>query len=125
MDIKQDTYAAIIKWDTIKQLLNFNKITFKEVSKFPEMRRDLSLLINEHVRFDDIEQCAKKQDKKWLKAVSLFDVYEGKNLPEGKKSYAVSFVFRDDTKTLQDKQIDKVMNKITQQLERQFEATLR
>lgn len=123
--IKQEVQVAFVYWETILDLLHMNRVKYAEVAKFPEMRRDLSLLINEDINFEQIEQLARKQERKLLKEVSLFDVYKGKNLDAGKKSYAVSFVFRDENKTLNDGQIDKVMQKITSQLQKEFDATLR
>lgn len=125
LGIKQDVQVAIVYWETVLDLLHMNRMKYAEVAKFPEMRRDLSLLINEEISFEQIEQAARKQERKLLKEVSLFDVYKGKNLDTGKKSYAVSFVFRDENKTLNDGQIDKVMQKITSQLQKEFDATLR
>jgi phenylalanyl-tRNA synthetase beta chain len=125
LGIKQDVQVAIVYWETVLDLLHMNRVKYAEVAKFPEMRRDLSLLINEEISFEQIEQVARKQERKLLKEVSLFDVYKGKNLDTGKKSYAVSFVFRDENKTLNDGQIDKVMQKITSQLQKEFDATLR
>ncbi|MFT6843981.1 MAG: phenylalanyl-tRNA synthetase beta chain [Flavobacteriales bacterium] len=123
--VKQDVQVAFVNWENIMALLHMNRVKYSEVSKFPESRRDLSLLINDDVTFDQIERTARKQEKKLLKEVSLFDIFKGKNLAEGKKSYAVSFVFKDDQKTLNDVQIDKVMDKITQQLEQELGASLR
>ncbi|MEZ4890643.1 MAG: hypothetical protein R2779_08845 [Crocinitomicaceae bacterium] len=102
-----------------------NKIVYKELPKTFAVRRDFSLLLDNAVTFASIEAIAKNAEKNLLKQVGLFDVYEGKNLPEGKKSYAVSFVFQDAEKTLQDAQLDAVMNKIRKQLEEQLGAELR
>jgi phenylalanyl-tRNA synthetase beta chain len=123
--IKQDVQVAFVYWETILDLLHMNRVKYAEVAKFPAIRRDLSLLINDEVTFEQIEQAARKQERKLLKEVSLFDIYKGKNLDAGKKSYAVSFVFSDENKTLNDVQIDKVMEKITSQLQKEFDATLR
>lgn len=123
--IKQDVQVAFIYWETILDILHMNRVKYAEVAKFPAMRRDLSLLINDEVTFEQIEQAARKQERKLLKEVSLFDIYKGKNLDAGKKSYAVSFVFSDENKTLNDVQIDKVIEKITSQLQKEFDATLR
>lgn len=125
MGIKQPVFVAFVNWTNILGLLNMNRVKYKEVSKFPEMRRDLSLLIDNGVSFSDIEQTAKKQERKLLKEVSLFDVYKGKNLKEGTKSYAISLTFYDENKTLNDKQVDKVMDKITKALQTEFKAELR
>ena len=108
----------------MKESLN-NKVKFSEISKFPAVRRDLALLIDKGIAFSQIEQIAQKTERKLLKQVTLFDVYEGKNLPEGKKSYAVNFMLQDEGKTLTDKQIDNVMKKIQNNLEKELGATLR
>ena len=89
------------------------------------MRRDFALLLDESVSFEEIHKLAKQQEKQVLKEIDLFDVYQGKNLPKGKKSYAVSFTLQDDKKTLTDKQIDKIMNKLQQSFEKQLGAELR
>ena len=102
-----------------------NNIKFTEISKYPEVRRDLALLLDDNVEFAKILELAKKTEKGLLKEVDLFDVYQGKNLPEGKKSYAVSFTLQDNTKTLTDSQIDKVMSKLTQTFETELGASLR
>ena len=115
----------IFNYDNFIKLLGMNKVIYKEVSKFPSTRRDLALLIDKAVTYSSIQELASKQERKLLKAINLFDVYEGKNLPEGKKSYAVSFQFQDETKTLVDKQIDKVMSKIISSLEKELDAQLR
>ncbi|MFP9117833.1 phenylalanine--tRNA ligase subunit beta [Flavobacterium sp. RNTU_13] len=122
--IKQDVLFADFNWAAVTKMVS-GKIKFTEISKFPEVRRDLALLVNTEVNFEDIYKTAVLSEKALLKDVSLFDVYEGKNLPEGKKSYAVSFVLQDSTKTLTDDQIDKIMNKIRQNLEKETGATLR
>ena len=102
-----------------------NKIKFNALPKFPEVRRDLSLLLDESVAFETVYSIAKQTEKTLLKNVSLFDVYEGSNLPEGKKSYAVSFLLQDTTKTLTDVQIDKIMKKLQTNFETELGATLR
>lgn len=123
-DIDVPVYAAIMQWDVI---LNAKKpkTQFAELSKFPEVTRDLSLLLDESVQFDTLRTIAFKTEKKLLKDVSLFDVYAGKGIPEGKKSYALSFTLQDDSKTLVDKQIDKVMNGLIQAYKQQLNAELR
>ena len=102
-----------------------NTVLFTELPKFPSVKRDLALLIDKNITFAEIEQIAYNSEKKLLKEVTLFDVYEGKNLPEGKKSYAVNFILQDYEKTLQDKRIDKIMSKIQSNLEKQLGAQLR
>ncbi|MGY8951417.1 MAG: phenylalanine--tRNA ligase subunit beta, partial [Flavobacteriales bacterium] len=110
--IKQELYYADFNWDLILNLVLNTKIKYSEVSKFPSVKRDLSLLINKEVTFKELNAIAKQTENKILKSVNLFDVYEGDKLPEGKKSYALSFILEDNTKTLTDKYIDKVMNKL-------------
>ena len=123
-DIKQEVLFADFNWAAVTKLVS-GKIKYTEVSKFPEVRRDLALLVDNTVNFENIYNIARQTEKSLLKDISLFDVYEGNNLPEGKKSYAVSFVLQDSTKTLIDEQIDKIMGKIRQNLEAQAGAVLR
>lgn len=123
--IKSVVYYAELNWDVIIELGHFNKINFKPIAKTQFARRDFSLLLNQAVRFDEIQQVARKVDRKILKEIGLFDVYEGKNLDKGKKSYAVSFIFQDEEKTLKDDQIDGVMQKIRKELESTLGAELR
>ena len=123
-DIKQDVFYADFNWDLILKLLS-NKIKFTSIPKYPEVRRDLSLLIDKTLAFESIYSVARNTEKSLLKDINLFDVYEGKNLPDGKKSYAVSFTIQDTSKTLTDIQIDKIMNKLQSNLESELGATLR
>jgi len=123
--INNEVFYVIFNYDNFIKLVGMNKVIYKEVSKFPSVRRDLALLIDKTVTYDSIKELASKQERKLLKAINLFDVYEGKNLPEGKKSYAVSFQFQDENKTLFDKQIDKVMSKVIMALEKELDAKLR
>jgi phenylalanyl-tRNA synthetase beta chain len=123
--VKQPVYYAEINWDNVLQLMMMNKTKYKELAKFPSSRRDLSLLIDKAVKFEQIEEIAANADRKILKEIGLFDIYEGKNLAEGKKSYAVSFLFQDENKTLVDKQIEKIMTKIQGELESKLGASLR
>lgn len=123
--VKQNVYVADLNWDTILNLGNRNKIKFTPLPKTFEVRRDFSLLLDHKIKFDAIVSIAQKATSKLLKSVQLFDVYEGDKLPKGKKSYAVSFFYQDDEKTLNDKQIDQLMNNIKQQLEKQLAAELR
>lgn len=102
-----------------------NKLEFKEISRFPAVSRDLALLVDNSVKFADIERIARQTEKKILKKVELFDVYTGKNLPAGKKSYAVNFILQDDNKTLNDKAIDAIMQKLIHQLTTKLGAELR
>ncbi len=101
------------------------KVSYSEISKFPAVKRDLALLLDKKVQFSEIEKIAYETEKKLLKEVSLFDVYEGKNLEAGKKSYAVSFLLQDENATLNDKQIDKIMSKLVANLENKLNAKLR
>lgn len=101
------------------------KVSYTEISKFPAVKRDLALLLDKKVQFAEIEKIAYETEKKLLKEVSLFDVYEGKNLEAGKKSYAVSFLLQDENATLNDKQIDKIMSKLVKNLEDKLNAKLR
>lgn len=123
-DIKQDVFYADFNWDAIIKLVSV-KLKYTEISKFPEVRRDLALLVDKDVSFDSVYTIARQSEKSLLKEINLFDVYEGSNLPEGKKSYAVSFMLQDSSKTLTDEQIDKIMGKIRQNLETQIGAQLR
>lgn len=125
LGLKQMAYIADLDWNVIMELGNRNKVQYKAMPKTFAIRRDFSLLINKEVTFGEIEEIAYKTNRELLKEVNLFDVYEGDKLPKGKKSYAVSFSFQDDEKTLKDQQIDKIMEEIHQQLERRLEAELR
>lgn len=124
-NISQEVLFADFNWDNILEIVKRNKIVFKTISKYPEVRRDFALLLNNDVMFDAIQKIAKQTEKQLLKEVSLFDVYQGKNLPEGKKSYAISFTLQDENKTLNDKQIDKIMSKLQQNFKNQLGAELR
>ncbi len=123
--IEQPVFYADINWNALTKLALSAKLQFKEASKFPAVSRDLALLLDKNVEFSQIEQIAKQTEKKLLKSVELFDVYEGKNLPEGKKSYAVNFILQDTEKTMNDKQIDAIMKKLIANLTRQLNAELR
>lgn len=123
-DIKQEVLFADFAWDKIQKYVS-TKIKFTDIPKYPEVRRDLALLLDENVPFEQIYNIAKQTEKGLLKDVNLFDVYTGNNLPEGKKSYAVSFILQDDSKTLTDTQIDKIMSKLQGNFESQLGASLR
>jgi len=123
--IKNDVFVADLDWDAILECLNYSKIKYTELPKTFEVRRDFSLLLNNTITFNEIETIARNCDKKILRKVDLFDVYEGKNLAKGKKSYAVSFTFQDSEQTLNDVQVDSVMTKIRTELENKLEAQLR
>jgi len=124
-DIKQPVYLADINWDKIIDLLPQHDLTYKAISKFPAVRRDLALVVNKTVTFETLKEIAFKAERKILKEVGIFDIYEGDKIPEGKKSYALSFVLQDEGKTLTDKIIDKAMKRIQQALEKETEAMLR
>ena len=124
-DIENPVYFADLNWHLLMKAIRSQKVSYHEISKFPAVSRDLALLVDEAVLFGDIEKAAYQTEKKLLKCVKLFDVYEGKNLPAGKKSYAVNFILQDETKTLNDKQIDAIMQKLINQLTTQFKAELR
>lgn len=124
-DLGSDVYYADLNWTLIMRATRKNTISFKEISKYPAVSRDLALLVDKTVEFAQIEQIAYAAEKKLLKKVTLFDVYEGKNLETGKKSYAVNFTLQDDQKTMNDKQTDAIMQKIINSLEKQLGAKLR
>ncbi len=123
-DIKQEVLYADVNWSKIQKYVS-NKIKFTDIPKYPEVRRDLALLLNESTTFEEVYKIAKQTEKALLKEVNLFDVYQGKNLPEGKKSYAVSFTIQDTNKTLNDKEIEKIMSKLQSNFESQLGAVLR
>ena len=125
MDIDQDVFYADINWNNIMRAIKKNETLYHDISKFPSVSRDLALLIDKSVEFEQIEQIARQTEKKLLKSVELFDVYEGKNLPEGKKSYAVNFILQDETKTLNDKRIEAIMTKLINNLKQKLGAELR
>ena len=122
--IKQEVFYADFNWAVILKLIS-NKIKFTEIPKYPEVRRDLALLLDQSVTYESIYTIAKQTEKSLLKNIDLFDVYEGKNLPEGKKSYALSFSIQDSSKTLTDEQIDKIMSKLQKNFETELGAVLR
>ncbi len=124
-DIDNSVYYADINWIEVLRSIRSHKVSFKELPKFPAVRRDLALLVDKSVQFAQIEKIAFDSDRKLIKSVNLFDVYEGKHLEPGKKSYAVSFTLQDETQTLNDKVIDKVMQKLIKNLEEKAGARLR
>ncbi len=124
-DIDSPVYFADIRWNQILRIIKNQNVTYTEISKFPAVSRDLALLLDSNVPFGEVERIAYLTEKKLLKAVKLFDVYEGKNLPEGKKSYAVNFILQDNEKTMGDKQIDAIMQKLINNLKQQLGAELR
>lgn len=124
-DLDNEVYYADLNWKELMKAIRSLKISYQEISKFPAVKRDLALLLDKNIQFSEIEKIAYETEKKLLREVSLFDVYEGKNLEAGKKSYAVSFLLQDETQTLNDKQIDKIMSKLVSNLETKLNAKLR
>ena len=124
-DIDNEVYYADLNWKELMKAIRSVKISYKEISKFPAVKRDLALLLDKNVQFAEIEKIAYDTEKKLLKEVELFDVSEGKNIEAGKKSYAVSFLLQDETQTLNDKMIDKIMSKLVKNLEDKLNAKLR
>ena len=125
VDVDMEVYFAELSWTQLMKEVKKAKVSFTEISKFPAVKRDLALLLDKGVSFVEVEKIAKDSERKLLREVVLFDVYEGKNLPAGKKSYAVSFFLQDEGKTLTDKQIDAIMKKIQTNLEQKLGAQLR
>lgn len=124
-DIEAPVYYADINWNALIKLIKNSSVSFYEIPKFPAVSRDLALLLDKNVEFAQVEEIAYQTEKKLLKDVKLFDVYEGKNLPAGKKSYAVNFILQDETKTLNDKAIEAIMNKLIANLKQKLNAELR
>ena len=118
-------YYAELNWTALMKVIKKNEVLYTEISKFPAVSRDLALLVDNTVEFAQIEQIARQTEKKLLKKVELFDVYEGDKLPAGKKSYAVNFILQDEEKTMGDKQIDAIMQKLIANLKKQLNAELR
>ena len=124
-DLKQPVYFAEIDFELIVRAAKKQRIAVEELSKFPEVKRDLALLVDKSVTFAQLREIAFATEKKLLKRVTLFDVYEGDKLPEGKKSYALGFTLEDKTQTLNDKTIEKVMANLTRQFEQRAAAQIR
>ena len=124
-DLQQPVYFAELNWTQLMKATRKSEVLFTDIPKHPAVSRDLALLVDSSVEFAQIEQIARQSEKKLLKSVELFDVYEGKNLPAGKKSYAVNFILQDEEKTMNDKQIDAIMQKLIQNLKKQLGAELR
>jgi len=124
-DIDTTVYYAELNWTALMKVIRKQKVLYTEIAKYPAVSRDLALLIDKSVEFAQIEQIARQTEKKLLKKVELFDVYEGDKLPQGKKSYAVNFILQDAEKTMGDKQIDAIMQKLIQNLKKQLNAELR
>jgi len=124
-DIKQEVFYADFNWGALSEIIRENKIIFENIPRFPEVKRDLALLLDKGITFDEIQAIAYDTERNLLKSITLFDVYTGKNLPPEKKSYAVGFTIGDARKTLTDKQIDKIMKKLQQRFEKELGAELR
>ncbi len=125
LDINAEVFYADFNWDAVLKQISTKNFNLKPIAKFPGSERDFALLLDNSVKFQDLKNAAISTEKKLLKAVTLFDVYKGQNLPEGKKSYAINFTFQDEHKTLTDKQVDKIMSKLKQRFETDFGAVLR
>ncbi len=125
LDIDAEVFYADFNWDAVLKQIPLKNFKLKPIAKFQAAQRDFALLLDNSVSFGDLQDAAYNSEKKLLKSVTLFDVYKGKNLPEGKKSYALSFTIQDEEKTLTDKQIDKIMGKLKQKFETEFGAVLR
>jgi phenylalanyl-tRNA synthetase beta chain len=118
-------FFASFNWNRILKLSALNEFEVTELSKYPSVRRDLALLVDKSVKYGRLEELAYQTERKLLKEVDLFDVYEGKGVPEGKRSYALSFILQDANSTLNDKTIDKTMGRLQQRFEREVGAELR
>lgn len=125
LDISSEVFYADFNWDLVLRSIRNNKIAYQEISKFPAVRRDLSMLLNKEVTFEQLKQIAQRTEKKILKEVNVFDVYQGEKLPEGKKSYALSFILQDEEKTLTDKQIEGIIQKLIYNFEKDAGAEIR
>lgn len=125
LDLSQDAFVAEINWTLVESCITARKQSFRAIPRYPSVRRDLALVLPEEVKYIDLVNAVQKAEQKLLKSVNLFDVYKGKNIPEGKISYALSFVLQDENKTLTDKQIEKAMQNIQSALEKNFAASLR
>ncbi|MFO8087310.1 MAG: phenylalanine--tRNA ligase subunit beta [Bacteroidales bacterium] len=124
-DIDQDVYYADVNWDLLFLMMQEQQISYQPLPKYPEVKRDLAMILEKSVSFNQIRALAFEKERKILKELRLFDVYEGDNVPEGKKSYAISFILQDQTKTLTDKQIEKTMKKLQQSFEQKLNAEIR
>jgi phenylalanyl-tRNA synthetase beta chain len=124
-DIEQEVFYADVNWDTVFDTSSINEVEIAELAKYPSVRRDLALLVDKTVKYGRLEELAYQTERKLLKDVDLFDVYEGKGVPKGKRSYALSFILQDEKSTLKDKTIDKTMNRLQQRFEKEVGAELR
>jgi phenylalanyl-tRNA synthetase beta chain len=124
-DIKQEVYYAEIDWTNLLREVKPDSVKFAEISRYPEVRRDLALLLDKGVKFSEITALANRNGKGILRSVNLFDVYEGEKIEAGKKSYAISFTMQDDQKTLTDNDIEKLMKRLTEVFEKELGAVIR
>ena len=124
-DCKQQVLYADVNWDLLLSILPLKDLQYKEMPKFPEVRRDLALLLDKSVTFAAVETLAFETEKRLLRKVSLFDVYEGENISNDKKSYALSFILQDENKTLKDEEIDRIMNNLMRMFEKKLNAQIR
>jgi phenylalanyl-tRNA synthetase beta chain len=124
-DIKQSVFAAEINWNSLFEIVKRVKVKFTELPKFPEVKRDLALLLDESVKYSDLRRSAFKAAKKYLKQVTLFDVYRGDKIPAGKKQYALNFVLQDTEKTLTDAEVEKIVSKLMSTFQNEWGASLR
>jgi phenylalanyl-tRNA synthetase beta chain len=124
-DIATEVFYGDICWNSLLRAISNIKVSYSPLAKYPEVRRDLALLLDKGVKFSTIRELAFRTEKQLLRSINLFDVYQGENLPKGKKSYAVSYILRDDDKTLNDKQIEKIMNRLMSVYEREVGAKIR
>jgi phenylalanyl-tRNA synthetase beta chain len=124
-DIKTEVFFADLNWNYLLEKTQFTKTSFKELPKYPAVRRDLAMVINDNIRFETVEKIAEAEAKKLLQEVSLFDVYKGDKIETGKKSYAVSFVFQHPERTLTEQDIEKTMNRLMSKYESELGAVIR
>ena len=124
-DIKQPVFVAEVSFKTLMQVIRRNKVKYRELPKYPEVKRDLALLLDEKVSFADIRREALRAEKALLKSVTLFDVYRGIKIPDGKKQYALSFVLQNPEQTLTDEAVERIMDKLLKTFESKFGAILR
>jgi phenylalanyl-tRNA synthetase beta chain len=124
-DIKQEVFAAEINWNLVLKLSKNHKVLFKELPKYPEVRRDLSMILDTSVTYEQLLKLSEKTERKLIKSINLFDVYQGDKIEKGKKSYAISFILQDEEKTLTDNQIDKVMHNLMKAFESELGAKIR
>jgi len=125
MEIQQEVYFGVIHWNQLMRCIKQARVVYSEISKFPIVRRDLAMIVDQNIQFKQLADLAFQLERKILRKVSIFDVYQGEHIPEGKKSYALSFYLQDDTKTLNDKHIDKIINNIATSFTQELKAQIR